>query len=428
MITSTAIEIVHDATGKTNVFNTNFYVPDAAAVHVSVNAVELPAWLFRVSGLRLSAGASVTLSEMPAAGVPVRIWRKTAPLVQDYDFQYNESMPSEVIGFALDRLFCAVQEAAAGAAGFATRGELEAAVSRLDLAKAEKTDPRFHTHDNKVALDKIGEAAGAPMWNGMQWPVPEFRTGFAELDLSDQMDGARMVFSAGVTLRPEVPISLYYAGQRQLAGVNYTVDYEAGTLTTLFDSAPDAGDGRRLVVVVGNYDSVSALQSMIMAIWPVGSIFIHYNPTNPAQIFGFGTWVRIAPGRTLVGVSEGDTDFGAAGRESGAKTVTLARANLPSVSVGIPQVAVQMNPVTGHAHGITGAIPAGNGATGTDRALASLNRDANYYGKKASSTDSGGGHTPTGFVPWHYTDPLGSAAPVTNVQPSLAIYIWRRTA
>jgi hypothetical protein len=428
MMTSTAIETVQTATGQTRDFNTNFYVPDAESVHVSVNAVEVPALMFKVSGLRLSEGATVTLSEMPPEGVKVRIWRKTAPLIQDYDFQYNASMPSETIGFALDRLFCAVQEAVAGAEGFATRGELEVGLSRLESEKADKTDSRFHTHDNKVSLDKIGEAMGAPMWNGMDWPVPEFRTGFAELDLSGQMDGARTVFSAGMTLRPEVPVSLYYAGQRQLAGVNYTVDYDAGTLTTLFDSAPDAGEGRRLVLVVGNYDSVSALQSVIMAIYPVGSVFIHYNPTNPAQILGFGTWVRIAHGRALVGVNEGDADFSSAGSLPGAKTVTLARANLPAVNVGIPAAVLQMNPVAGHVHGITGAIPAGNGTNGTDRALATLNRDSNYYGKKSSSTDSGGGHTPTGIVPAHYTELLGTAVPLNNVQPSLAVYVWRRMA
>lgn len=39
--------------------------------------------------------------------------------------------------------------------------------------------------------------------------------------------------------------------------------------------------------------------------WPVNSVYITMDPRNPYNIMGFGTWIKFAPGRTLVGTSGG---------------------------------------------------------------------------------------------------------------------------
>jgi len=53
--------------------------------------------------------------------------------------------------------------------------------------------------------------------------------------------------------------------------------------------------------------------------YPVGSIYLSVNDTNPSRWFG-GTWVQIAKGRTLVGVDTNDTDFNTVQKTGGSKT------------------------------------------------------------------------------------------------------------
>lgn len=56
-------------------------------------------------------------------------------------------------------------------------------------------------------------------------------------------------------------------------------------------------------------------------IYPIGSIYMSINLTDPGDIFG-GTWERIAKGKTLVGVDENDTDFNQPSKTGGSKTNT----------------------------------------------------------------------------------------------------------
>jgi len=52
--------------------------------------------------------------------------------------------------------------------------------------------------------------------------------------------------------------------------------------------------------------------------YPVGSIYLSVNTTNPSKWFG-GTWEQIAKGRTLVGVDTNDTDFNTVKKTGGSK-------------------------------------------------------------------------------------------------------------
>lgn len=52
--------------------------------------------------------------------------------------------------------------------------------------------------------------------------------------------------------------------------------------------------------------------------YPVGSIYLSVNDTNPTTWFG-GTWELIAKGRTLVGVDPNDTDFNTVKKTGGSK-------------------------------------------------------------------------------------------------------------
>lgn len=49
-------------------------------------------------------------------------------------------------------------------------------------------------------------------------------------------------------------------------------------------------------------------QQILDIIWPVGSIYMTTNSTNPSTYFG-GTWVAWGSGRVPVGVNASDNNF-----------------------------------------------------------------------------------------------------------------------
>lgn len=67
----------------------------------------------------------------------------------------------------------------------------------------------------------------------------------------------------------------------------------------------------------------SAWESDALAAWPVGSIYLAYNHTNPGTLFG-GTWTRIQ--NTFLWAVDANGDVGVTGGE---KTVTLTAAQMP---------------------------------------------------------------------------------------------------
>lgn len=129
--------------------------------------------------------------------------------------------------------------------------------------------------------------------------------------------------------------------------------------------------------------------------YPVGSIYLSVNNTNPSKWFG-GTWEQIAKGRTLVGVDINDTDFNTVKKTGGSKSVTLTTDQMPS-----------------HYHDFYDG--AGN------RVL---------YWDVASLT-SMGGLTSGSTVKYSWsskTKNVGGGKAHTNLQPYFTCYIWCRTA
>ena len=124
------------------------------------------------------------------------------------------------------------------------------------------------------------------------------------------------------------------------------------------------------------------------AAWPVGSIFISYSDQNPAVLLGFGTWTRTAGGRVIVGVADGDPDFGVPGIVGGSKDIDL------SVSVNTKQT----DTVAGHVH----TYSSGSGSANT-------------------STAGSHRHDYTAVEP-------NVSQPNAALQPYITAYIWKRDA
>lgn len=73
----------------------------------------------------------------------------------------------------------------------------------------------------------------------------------------------------------------------------------------------------------------TAQQVTFDTIYPIGSIYMSVNATNPSKLFG-GTWVAWGTGRVPVGVDAADSDFLASEKTGGEKTHTLTTAEMPS--------------------------------------------------------------------------------------------------
>lgn len=149
-------------------------------------------------------------------------------------------------------------------------------------------------------------------------------------------------------------------------------------------------------------------------IYPVGSIYMSVNSTNPATVFG-GTWQRIT-GRFLLAATDGGSSGAsqAAGNTGGAATVTLtaAQSGLPSHTHGIGsgQAFIRYNH-TATGQGVQERSVA-SGASGNYKApvVNSSSVDFSYV----LTTASEGG------------DNASSAH--NNMPPYLAVYVWKRTA
>ena len=129
-----------------------------------------------------------------------------------------------------------------------------------------------------------------------------------------------------------------------------------------------------------SYDGL--ISRMLDVFYPVGSVYISSQPTDPGTLFG-GTWTRIKDSFIL---AAGDSY--AAGATGGEATHTLTVAEMPS-----------------HRHEITSRTAAGN-----------------YYGYAVTSDNTS---TTIGTI---NTQATGGGAAHNNMPPYITRYVWERTA
>ena len=136
--------------------------------------------------------------------------------------------------------------------------------------------------------------------------------------------------------------------------------------------------------------------NLLEKVYPIGSIYISVNSTNPATLFG-GTWERFGIGKVLVGVDEYDTDFKTANKVGGEKTHKLTVSEMPS-----------------HSHD---NVYHNSAWTGTY--IPSNDINSAEYGAwgKANLRAGDGGTVKTGGGNAH-----------NNLPPYITCYMWKRTA
>ncbi len=156
-------------------------------------------------------------------------------------------------------------------------------------------------------------------------------------------------------------------------------------------------------------------------IYPVGSIYISTVSTNPATLFGFGTWEAMPAGRVLL--AQGKSDWGTtynAGSTGGEATHQLTVGELPTHNHNASTNNVNQN-------GNIGWLQAG--------------KDYNFSGVFATSSKKQGANVGNGestgvwnciFDSTHShnvtINNTGSNQSHNNLQPYISVYIWKRTA
>nr|DAD81399.1 MAG TPA: Baseplate structural protein [Podoviridae sp. ctqve24] len=175
-------------------------------------------------------------------------------------------------------------------------------------------------------------------------------------------------------------------------------------------------------------------------VYPVGSIYLSTNATNPTVLFG-GTWEAYAQGRVLIGVGEG-TDANSAkktftgGATGGEYEHKLTTAEMPSHNH-----TASTNSTGSHTH--TGTAASAGAHTHTVRYQNNAgDSDARYptqdsYGNGGGTinTSSAGAHTHSvtinsaGAHSHTITVSNAGGGDAHNIlQPYIGVYMWRRTA
>ncbi|WP_270369815.1 phage baseplate protein [Megamonas funiformis] len=151
-------------------------------------------------------------------------------------------------------------------------------------------------------------------------------------------------------------------------------------------------------------------------IYPVGSIYISTVSTNPATLFGFGTWEAMPAGRVLL--AQGKSSWGTtynAGSTGGEATHQLTVGELPSHNHS-----ASTNTTGEHSHSVQCNAPHNDPVWSNGNILG---RAETKYGINSYTTSNSGNHTHNIVI-----NSTGEGQAHNNLQPYISCYIWQRTA
>ena len=129
-------------------------------------------------------------------------------------------------------------------------------------------------------------------------------------------------------------------------------------------------------------------------LYPVGSIYMSVNPTNPSELFPRTAWAEWGKGRVPVGVDTSQAEFNKVGKTGGSKSVTLTTDQMPRHTHNVPKP---------EWYGVTSEPDTGFGLLRTKNPT----KDGSD-GFVSASAGGGNAHS--------------------NLQPYITCYMWVRTA
>lgn len=179
-------------------------------------------------------------------------------------------------------------------------------------------------------------------------------------------------------------------------------------------------------------NQIATLQAQVASLegsqlpWPVGSYFFSHVSTNPNTLLGYGTWVREAVGKFIVGQNTSDSDFNSPGETGGSKNRTLVTSNLPSHNHSLT-----ININGGHTHPLATCDISGIGTIASGRVFKPSSA-ASFSNNPTTdklitagvvNTNNNGAHTHSGSI-----GNTGSGTSFEILPPYHVLYVWRRTA
>jgi len=179
------------------------------------------------------------------------------------------------------------------------------------------------------------------------------------------------------------------------ASLDFFEDTDNGT-NKITITAPSAIASDKVLTL----PDVTGTLALLETVYPVGSVYTNKTvSTNPATLFGFGTWTAIA-GRVVVGLDAGQTEFDTAGETGGEKTHLLTGAESGTS-------------VHQHAHF--------NGSSNRMRGI-----DVDSLGGVANT--AAGAYSNVDSVTTANTAAANASSAHNNLQPYVVCYVWERTA
>lgn len=165
------------------------------------------------------------------------------------------------------------------------------------------------------------------------------------------------------------------------------------------------GTGKRLLFS----NLLAYLQEQIIAsIYPIGSIYISVNVTNPGVIFG-GEWELFSPGRTIVCVDTSQTEFNTVGKTGGSKELQS------------------------HTHSFSATTESAGAHTHNLNRIGAMTNDNDTHNRYFMTGSTSTGKIPTSSNGAHTHKVSGTSGSsgsgnAKNLQPYITCYIWKRTA
>jgi hypothetical protein len=161
--------------------------------------------------------------------------------------------------------------------------------------------------------------------------------------------------------------------------------------------APTAAAGTNTTQLSTTEFVTTALQSL----YPIGSIYSATVATNPATLFGFGTWVAFGAGRVLIG-------------DGGGFTAGATGGSLDAVLVSHTHTATSTVTDPGHSH------------------VTNVSAPVNSYGPNSGGARYTAGASTatavTGITVGTSITTEGVSGTNANLQPYVVVYMWNRTA
>lgn len=167
------------------------------------------------------------------------------------------------------------------------------------------------------------------------------------------------------------------------------------------------------VTFSGGFDTSFLLNT----IYPVGSIYMSVNSTNPATLFG-GTWEPFGVGRTLVGVDTTQTEFNTVEKTGGHKNLQAHLHDFTTSSTNKSLTGYWKNSRTRFA-----------GTNEVSGIVSNIKQNVTGYYSETGGTDINtigisidATHTHSG------TTGSTGGGDSQNLQPYITVYMWKRTA